>query len=122
MTENKDHLSKVFDICLQSVEEVTKVPQNLIIQRSRFKEKVMARTMCFYAVITLIYRYEKISVKYGTISLVRTYIMDKLGLHRTSQYDLVDRHISYMLNDEYKSVFQKVLDRAEELYKSISNK
>lgn len=117
---NKDHLSKVLDLVLQSVEEATKVPKNTVISRDRHQYVVQARTMCFYATLAIIFRHEKVSVKYKSITLLKTHIVVAMGWDRTSQYDMIDRHMTYMLHDEYKEVFQKVLDRAEELYKSIS--
>ena len=118
--QNKDHLSQVLDLVLQSVEEATKVPKNTVISRNRYQNVVQARTMCFYATLAIIFRHEKVSVKYKSITLLKTYIVTAMGWDRTSQYDMIDRHMTYMLHDEYKEVFQKVLDRAEELYKSIS--
>ena len=120
MNQNKDHLSRVLDLVLQSVEEATKVPKNTVISRNRYQNVVQARTMCFYATLAIIFRHEKVSVKYKSITLLKTYIVTAMGWDRTSQYDMIDRHMTYMLHDEYKEVFQKVLDRAEELYKSIS--
>lgn len=117
---NKDHLSKVLDLVLQSVEEATKVPKYTVISRNRHQYVVQARTMCFYATLAIIFRHEKVSVKYKSITLLKTHIVVAMGWDRTSQYDMIDRHMTYMLHDEYKDVFQKVLDRADELYKSVS--
>ena len=119
-SQNKGHLTKVLGLVLQSVEEATKVPKNTVISRDRHQDVVQARTMCFYATLAIIFRHEKVSVKYKSITLLKTYIVVAIGMDRTSQYDMIDRHMTYMLHDEYKEVFQKVLDRADELYKSIS--